>query len=266
MNVLSESVGWALRRRGLRLCLSGRGGAAALAAASGSICTYHTPSACGSSSRNRNSCRSRFLYKQSGFSLTQFSTITTSTIIKKVPNIITSLRIVACPFLTFAIANDMKGLALCGCAAAGLSDWLDGYVARKYDAAVRGMQCNAMLAAGWLWLSFLSVVAKYSHLICVFILISYYIYYIFVCNVTRQTPLGAFLDPLADKVFIGSVTLGLAMTDVLPPLLAFVIIGRDVILISGSLYLRTKEKKESSDFFDISSTTFNVNPSLLSKV
>lgn len=56
------------------------------------------------------------------------------------------------------------------------------------------------------------------------------------------------------------------MTNVLPPLLAFVIVGRDVLLISGSFYLRAKEKKDSSDFFDINSTTFNVMPSTLSKV
>lgn len=56
------------------------------------------------------------------------------------------------------------------------------------------------------------------------------------------------------------------MTNILPPLLAFVIIGRDVLLISGSFYLRAKEKKPASAFFDISTTTFNVKPSTLSKV
>lgn len=58
------------------------------------------------------------------------------TLIKSLPNIITSARIACCPFLTYAIANDMKGVALCGCIAAGVTDWLDGYIARKYDAAV----------------------------------------------------------------------------------------------------------------------------------
>lgn len=82
----------------------------------------------------------------------------------------------------------------------------------------------------------------------------------------RQTPLGAFLDPLADKLFIGAVALGLTMTDVLPPLLTFVIVGRDVLLVSGSFYLRAKEKEESASFFDIDTTTFDVKPSLLSKV
>ncbi|CAM9966271.1 unnamed protein product, partial [Ectocarpus fasciculatus] len=137
------------------------------------------------------------------------------TLIKSLPNIITSARIACCPFLTYAIANDMKGVALCGCIAAGVTDWLDGYIARKYDAA---------------------------------------------------TPLGAFLDPLADKIFIGAVAVGLSLTDVLPPLLAFVIVGRDVLLVGGSFYLRAKEKKDNSDFFDIKSTTFNVVPSIMSKV
>lgn len=60
-----------------------------------------------------------------------------SPLLKRLPNIITSMRIAGCPFLAYAIANDMKGIALGGCLFAGATDWLDGFIARKYNAAVR---------------------------------------------------------------------------------------------------------------------------------
>ena len=50
---------------------------------------------------------------------------------------ITMSRIVASPLLTFAIANDMKEAALVGCAVAAFTDWLDGYIARKWNQTVK---------------------------------------------------------------------------------------------------------------------------------
>jgi cardiolipin synthase len=50
-----------------------------------------------------------------------------------IPNIITTSRILASPFLTYAIINDMKVAALTGCIIFGLTDWLDGYLAKKLD-------------------------------------------------------------------------------------------------------------------------------------
>jgi cardiolipin synthase len=66
-------------------------------------------------------------------------------------------RIVASPLLSVAIAYDMKVVALGGCVVFGLTDWLDGYLAKKLN---------------------------------------------------QRTVLGAFLDPMADKVLIGALTLG----------------------------------------------------------
>jgi cardiolipin synthase (CMP-forming) len=37
------------------------------------------------------------------------------------------------PFLGLAVAYDMKGAALCGCALAAASDWADGYIAKTFD-------------------------------------------------------------------------------------------------------------------------------------
>lgn len=53
-----------------------------------------------------------------------------------IPNIITCSRIVASPLLAAAVVYDMKGLALTGCILAGVSDWADGYIARKYNQSV----------------------------------------------------------------------------------------------------------------------------------
>eukprot|EP01042_Synura_sphagnicola_P031504 gene31504-40567_t len=46
---------------------------------------------------------------------------------------ITASRIVASPFLSYAIAYDMKVAALTGCVVFGFTDWLDGYLAKKLD-------------------------------------------------------------------------------------------------------------------------------------
>lgn len=46
---------------------------------------------------------------------------------------ITASRIVASPFLSYAIAYDMKVAALTGCVVFGITDWLDGYLAKKLD-------------------------------------------------------------------------------------------------------------------------------------
>ena len=81
-----------------------------------------------------------------------------------------------------------------------------------------------------------------------------------------QSDFGAFLDPLADKIFIGSVALGLTWTGLLPGAVTFVIIGRDILLIMGSFILRAREKTASSAFFDIRTSTFQIIPSDLSKV
>ena len=77
--------------------------------------------------------------------------------INTIPNIITISRIIASPLISVAIAQDMKYAALGGCVVFGLTDWLDGYLAKRLN---------------------------------------------------QRTVLGAFLDPMADKVLIGALTLG----------------------------------------------------------
>jgi cardiolipin synthase len=86
-------------------------------------------------------------------------------------------------------------------------------------------------------------------------------------KLNQKTVLGAFLDPMADKVMIGALTIGLVAKGLFPFPLACVIIGRDLTLIGASFALRAIERPPGSHFFDTTdSATFNIVPSDLSKV
>lgn len=133
-----------------------------------------------------------------------------------IPNMITMSRIVASPGLTYAIACDMKGVALGGCVFFGFTDWLDGYVAKRFN---------------------------------------------------MKSILGGFLDPLADKIFIGALTIGLAIKGLFPVSLAVTILSRDVVLVAASFAIRARERPAGAPFFDTTnSATFRVVPSELSKI
>ena len=101
-------------------------------------------------------------------------------------------------------------------AIAGVSDWLDGFIARTFH---------------------------------------------------QESIVGSFLDPFADKLLIGSLSLSTMWTGLLPLPLAALILGRDGMLIGGTFYHRLKTKDESLGFFDTSdSEAFQVEPTVLSKV
>jgi cardiolipin synthase (CMP-forming) len=128
---------------------------------------------------------------------------------------ITITRILSSPLITLAIVYDCKQVALAGCIAAGVSDWLDGYIAKTYN---------------------------------------------------MRTTLGGILDPLADKIFIGSIALGLTAKGLIPIELSSLIICRDFSILAGALYLRSMEKLPEEKFFDLASTsTFIIAPSIASK-
>lgn len=82
----------------------------------------------------------------------------------------------------------------------------------------------------------------------------------------QQSTIGAFLDPLADKVMIGSLTLGLLWKELIPFELGALIVSRDVFLALCSIVLRYIDKPAESGFWDVSSATFRVVPTQLSKV
>ena len=107
--------------------------------------------------------------------------------LQHIPNLITLMRILAIMPLLWALWQDNYRLALGILLLAGLSDALDGFLARRY---------------GWI------------------------------------TPLGAVLDPLADKLFIVSIMLLFGARGFLPLWLVAIVFARDLIIVSGALLYR----------------------------
>jgi cardiolipin synthase len=83
----------------------------------------------------------------------------------------------------------------------------------------------------------------------------------------QQTVLGSFLDPLADKVFIGTLLLALTYKSLFPWELAALIVGRDAVLLVGSFAYRFATKPADAKFFATSGQgVLHVTPSLLSRI
>ena len=131
------------------------------------------------------------------------------------PNNITLLRIVSSPVIGYAVYAGYSGIALTGCVLAGISDWLDGHIARKYN---------------------------------------------------MQTPIGAVLDPVADKVFIGSLTCALMMNGYLPTPMAALIITRDIIILGSAYMMLNNARASNENILENASVFANVQPSLMSKI
>ena len=86
-------------------------------------------------------------------------------------------------------------------------------------------------------------------------------------NYNQTSVLGGFLDPLADKVLIAALTVPLAWQGHFPMPLLVVVFGRDALLVGGSFIKRALHRPPDAPFFDTtSSATFQITPSLLSKV
>jgi cardiolipin synthase len=97
-----------------------------------------------------------------------------------IPNLITILRFCLVPGIIGAIASDAWRLAFWLFLVAGVSDFVDGYVAKRFEQA---------------------------------------------------TPLGAILDPLADKVLLVSLFVTLAILGPLPVWLVIIVVFRDLMII-----------------------------------
>jgi cardiolipin synthase (CMP-forming) len=106
-----------------------------------------------------------------------------------VPNQLTFLRLAFLPFFIIAIKYERYELALCILIAAGLSDGLDGLLARSLN---------------------------------------------------QKTPLGAYLDPITDKLLLSSSYFVLALKGRISWWLAILVLGRDVLLLAaGAVILLT---------------------------
>ena len=103
-----------------------------------------------------------------------------------VPNLLSLLRVLLIPVFVILIMDKLFGWALVTFAVAGISDGIDGLIAR----------------------------------------------------VTHQrTELGAYLDPIADKLLLTAAFVTLAIIEILPNWLAVIVITRDVIILLGFVVL-----------------------------
>lgn len=119
------------------------------------------------------------------------------------PNFLTLLRIIAIPVFLIFLTDGRFGAALTTFVLAGITDSLDGAIARLTN---------------------------------------------------TRTTLGAYMDPLADKMLILSAFVVFASMDVIPRWLTIVVISRDVIILIGylTLFLLTQQLME-------------IRPSMISK-
>jgi cardiolipin synthase (CMP-forming) len=107
------------------------------------------------------------------------------------PNFITLLRLAVLPFFLYSISQGRFDIALALFVAAGVSDGIDGFLARRFD---------------------------------------------------MKSALGAYLDPIADKLLLMSSYLFLSIPSFpaavkVPVWLAFLVISRDVLLLTVALLL-----------------------------
>jgi cardiolipin synthase (CMP-forming) len=126
--------------------------------------------------------------------------------ILSVPNALSLLRIVLTPMIAYAIVQNHQALALGMMMVAGLTDMLDGAIARYFD---------------------------------------------------QRTLVGAYLDPLADKLMLISAIVALFVSGKVPLFLFLAVIFRDIIIVIGAiLYEMVTHKLEMQPTFTSKATTF----------
>lgn len=111
------------------------------------------------------------------------------------PNFLTLLRIIAIPVFLIVLSDGRVGMALVLFILAGITDSLDGAIARLTN---------------------------------------------------TRTTLGAYMDPLADKMLILSTFVVFAFMDIVPRWLTVVVISREVVILTGylTLFLLTQQLME----------------------
>ncbi|GAA5799858.1 hypothetical protein HPULCUR_005277 [Helicostylum pulchrum] len=135
-----------------------------------------------------------------------------------IPNMLTMGRLIAAPYVGYLIVNHDYQLALGVFVLAGLTDMLDGFIARRYN---------------------------------------------------LKTIVGSIIDPMADKTLMTVLTVTLAMQNLLPMPLAYVILGRDAGLVIAAFYYRyisLPKPKTLVRYFDFSIPSAEVRPTNISKV
>ncbi|MFW6123476.1 MAG: CDP-diacylglycerol--glycerol-3-phosphate 3-phosphatidyltransferase [Thermodesulfobacteriota bacterium] len=104
-----------------------------------------------------------------------------------IPNLITLARILLTPLFIILLIQKRYHPALWIFICAGLSDLVDGLIARRWR---------------------------------------------------QKTPLGTFLDPLADKLLMGSSFITLSIYQIIPPWLTVIVLSRDLVLVFGVMLFK----------------------------
>jgi cardiolipin synthase len=124
------------------------------------------------------------------------------------PNLISMLRLLGVPlFLWLVLGPEADGWALAVLALSGVTDWADGYLARRLG---------------------------------------------------QTSKLGEVLDPVADRLYILAVVVGLAFRDIVPWWVAIVLPLRDVLLWGLVPFLRTRGYSALPVHFLGKAATFNL--------
>ena len=130
------------------------------------------------------------------------------------PNFLTLSRILLIPLFVILIINKNFGWALMTFAVAGITDGVDGLVARL------------------------------TH---------------------QRTELGAYLDPIADKLLLSAAFITLAIDKILPSWLTVIVITRDMIILLGFFVfiLTNRRPKMQPSFISKITTGFQITTILL---
>lgn len=125
-----------------------------------------------------------------------------------VPNLLSMLRLAGVPvFLWLVLGPEADGLALALLMVAGVTDYLDGYLARRLD---------------------------------------------------QRSTVGEILDPVADRLYILAVVLGLALREIIPWWVAVLLPLRDLLLWGLVPILRTRGFSALPVHFLGKAATFNL--------
>jgi len=125
------------------------------------------------------------------------------------PNLLTLTRVLLIPLFVILIINKYFDWALLTFAVAGITDGLDGLIARL------------------------------TH---------------------QRTELGAYLDPIADKLLLSAAFISLAIIEMIPSWLVVIVITRDVIILVGMLVmiLTSYRPEINPSFLSKTTTTFQI--------
>lgn len=86
---------------------------------------------------------------------------------------------------------------------------------------------------------------------------------------SQSSKLGSFLDPVADKLLVGTLFLSLAWVGLIPVPLTCLVITRDIALVSAASYVRYNTlppPKTLARYFDPTHATVQLAPTLASKL